>query len=99
LLDPAALRIDPRSVLARKETARTDVLGHASGTPRRGPVAARDRRLRAMQALLGRLEVDPGVRRQGDADVASALERNDMAQLREESAQRSLDVRRRRVAP
>ena len=86
-LQPAALGVDPRRLLARQELAARNVLGDASRGPGAGEVALRDRALGPMQPLGRRLEIDPGVVWQREPDLAAAGERDDLAQLRDQGAE------------
>lgn len=96
LLEPATLVVGPGRVLAGQEPARRDVLRDASGTPGAREVTLRDGAFRSVETFGCRLEVDPSVAGQRQADVASALERDDLPQLRDERAE---PVRSARLAP
>ena len=90
LLQPAPLLTDPRRLLAGKDAAPGDVLRHPGRAPGGLPVAPRHRRLGTVQPLRGRVDVDPGLRREDDADTAAAFELDQPPQLREQRRQASV---------
>ena len=96
LLEPTSLGVDPGRVLAGQEPARRDVLRDPAGAPGAREVSLRDGALRAVEALGSRLEVDPGVVGERQADLAAAFERHDLPQLRDQGAE---PVRPARLAP
>ena len=63
------------------------MLGDASGAPGAGEVALRDRALGPVEPLGRRLEIDPGVVWKREPDLAAAVERDDLPQLRDERAE------------
>ena len=87
LFQPAPLRVDPGRLFTGQEDARAHVLRDARRAPRSRVVAPGDCALGTMEALGGRFDVDPGVVRQREPDVAAPLERDDLPQLRDERAE------------
>jgi hypothetical protein len=63
------------------------VLGDASRPPGSGEVPLGNCTLGPVKALCRRLEIDPGVVGKREPDIASAVERDDLPQLRNERAE------------
>ena len=61
LLEPATVLLGPREVLAGQETAPGREQSDQRRTPAAWPVALRNRRLGAVDRLLGSFKIDPGV--------------------------------------
>jgi predicted small metal-binding protein len=102
LLDPAPDGLGPRRLLTRQEAAAGDVLRHPARTVDADPVTTRGCGLGPVDPLLGRLEVDPRVRRQHEPEAGTARDAilaDDAPRLREQGREARVDSRRRLARP
>ena len=102
VVEPPPVRFDPGQILAAQEPAASGEERDQRRAPRARPLTLRDRRFSSVDRLVCRLEVDPGVGREDQPDLAPPLTRSmptALPQPRENGAQRTVGVGRHVVRP
>src|ERR1700692_2180472 len=102
VFEPPPVRFDPREILAAREASASGDERAQGRAPRASPPPLRNRRFSSVNSLLCRLEVDPGIGREKQSDLAPPLhpvEAHSTSKPREDAAQGAVGVRGHVVCP